>query len=135
MEQTGHAPRVLYLRASASSIRAKNSRGSVLGEMLARLGCVNIADSQESLLENLSLEHILLSDPDYIFFVQLGDDAEGTQENMERFFAENPLWQELTAVQEGRVFTLDKRLYNLKPNALWADAYQQLAEILWNESE
>lgn len=135
VEQTGHAPRVLYLRASASSIRAKNSRGSVLGEMLARLGCVNIADSQESLLENLSLEHILLSDPDYIFFVQLGDDAEGTQENMERFFAENPLWQELTAVQEGRVFTLDKRLYNLKPNALWADAYQQLAEILWNESE
>ena len=123
-------PKVLYLRASASSIRAKNSRGNVLGEMLADLGCVNIADSEESLLENLSLEQILLQDPDHIFFVQLGDDPEGTKANIESFFAENPGWQELTAVKNGKVHYLDKRLYNLKPNALWADAYEGLEEIL-----
>ena len=58
----GTSPKVLYLRASASSIRAKNSKGSVLGEMLAALGCVNIADSDSSLLENLSMEHILMED-------------------------------------------------------------------------
>lgn len=124
------APKVLYLRASAGSIRAKNSTGSVLGEMLAKLGCVNIADSDETLLENLSMEHILMEDPDYIFFVQLGDDAEGTRANIERFFAENPAWESLTAVQEGRVFYLDKRLYNLKPNARWGEAYAGLEEIL-----
>lgn len=123
-------PRVLYLRASASSIRAKNSHDNVLGEMLADFGCVNIADSDGTLLENLSLEHILIQDPDYIFFVQLGDDTEGTQANIDAFFAENPAWQELTAVKSGKVHYLDKRLYNLKPNALWAEAYEGLEEIL-----
>ena len=126
----GTSPKVLNLRASATSIRAKNSRGSVLGEMLAALGCVNIADTDASLLENLSMEHILLEDPDFIFFVQLGDDAAGTQENLERFFAENPAWASLTAVREGRVYHLDKTLYNMKPNDRWGEAYLALEEIL-----
>ena len=49
--ENGSAPTVLSLRASASSIRAKNSQDNVLGEMLLALGCVNIADSDDSLLE------------------------------------------------------------------------------------
>ncbi len=126
----GTNPKVLYLRASAASIRAKNSRGSVLGEMLASLGCVNIADSDTSLLETLSIEHILLEDPDYIFFVQLGDDTAGTQANIDRFFGENPAWASLTAVREGRVFHLDKKLYNMKPNARWGEAYLELEALL-----
>lgn len=124
------APTVLVLRASASGIWAKSSANNVLGEMLKSLGCANIADSDESLLENVSIEHILLADPDYIFFVQLGDDTSGTQANIQRFFDENPAWYTLTAVQEGRVYTLDKRMYSLKPNALWADAYEYLEEIV-----
>ena len=126
----GTSPKVLYLRASASSIRAKNSKGSVLGEMLASLGCVNIADSDATLLENLSMEHILMEDPDYIFFVQLGDDTAGTSANIDRFLAENPAWSSLTAVREGRVFVLDKALYNMKPNARWGDAYLELEALL-----
>lgn len=129
-KERGTSPRVLYLRASASSIRAKNSRGSVLGEMLAALGCVNIADSDESLLENLSMEHILLEDPDFIFFVRLGDDAAGTEARIGQFMEENPAWASLTAVQEGRVCYLDKKLYNLKPNARWGEAYLELEAIL-----
>ena len=52
-------PSVLYLRATGSSCKVKNSENSVLGEMLAALGCVNIADSDASLLEELSMEAIL----------------------------------------------------------------------------
>ena len=129
-KKRGTSPKVLYLRASASSIRAKNSSGSVLGEMLAALGCVNIADSDATLLENLSMEHILVEDPDFIFFVQLGDDTAGTKENIDRFFAENPAWSGLTAVQEGRVIHLDKTLYNMKPNARWGEAYLALEAML-----
>jgi iron complex transport system substrate-binding protein len=98
--------------------------------MLKNLGCVNIADSDSSLLENLSMEYILMEDPDFIFFVQLGDDTEGTRENMERFFAEHPAWASLTAVREGRVILLDKKLYNMKPNARWGEAYLALEEML-----
>ena len=124
------APTVLSLRASASSIRAKNSQGNVLGEILRALGCVNIADSDDSLLENLSIEHILQADPDYIFFVQQGDDAQGMAENVQRFMAENPAWGQLTAVKEGRVFYLDKALYGLKPNDRWGEAYEKIDSIL-----
>lgn len=124
------APTVLSLRASSSSIRAKNSKGNILGEMLASLGCLNIADSEQSLLENLSIEYIIKSDPDYIFFVQIGENADKSKEKIDSFIAENPAWGELTAVKDGRVFYMDKKLYNLKPNSRWGEAYEELEKIL-----
>lgn len=133
LETEGAAPTVLSLRASSTFIRAKNSKDNVLGEMLAALGCVNIADSDESLLENLSIEHIILQDPEYIFFIQQGDNEEGTKKNIENFIAENPAWSELTAVKEGKVYLLEKPLYALKPNDRWGEAYEKLEEILANE--
>ena len=129
-QNRGTSPKVLYLRISGSGVRAKDSRGTVLGQMLKNLGCVNIADTDGTLLENLSMEHILLEDPEYIFVVQQGDDAEKAQAHLDRFFAENPAWASLTAVREGRVFRLEKRLYNLKPNARWGEAYLKLEELL-----
>ena len=50
--------------AAGCSCKVKNSENSVLGEMLAALGCVNIADSDASLLEELSMEAILAADPE-----------------------------------------------------------------------
>lgn len=133
IENAGKAPTVLSLRASSTFIRAKNSKDNVLGEMLYALGCENIADSEESLLENLSMEQIILQDPDYIFFIQQGDNEEGTKKNIESFIAENPAWSELRAVKSGRVYVLEKALYALKPNERWGEAYEKLEEILANE--
>lgn len=127
---SGGAPSVLVLRASASSIRAKNSRGTVLGEMLCALGCENIADADDSLLENLSMERILQADPAYIFIVSMGNDTAKAEENVRQLFDENPAWAQLTAVKEGRVHMLDRRLYNMKPNDRWGEAYEALEEIL-----
>ena len=127
---THGASKVLFLRTSAMSIRAKNSQDSVLGEMLDALGCINIADSDESLLENVSVEHILKEDPDFIFFAQVGDDMDEINKNIQKFINDNPIWQELTAVKEGRVYSMDKALYNLKPNERWGEAYEKLEQIL-----
>lgn len=124
------APTVLCMTASASSVRAQNSEGTVLGAMLRTLGCVNIADSDAMLMENLSIEHILLSDPDYIFFVQRGDDEEGMKEYVRKFLEENPAWSQLTAVKNGRVFFMEKNLFNLKPNHRWGEAYEILESTL-----
>ena len=125
------APTVLSMRASATSIRAKGNSGNVLGEMLESFGCANIADTDDSLLESLSLESIMLMNPDLILIVQSGDDIQGTQENIENMFRENPLWNELDAVRNGQVHVLDKHLYNLKPNARWAEAYEELERLLY----
>ena len=43
----GSRPSVLYIRATGSSCKVKNSRGSVLGEMLSNLDCENMADQEE----------------------------------------------------------------------------------------
>lgn len=130
--QRGTSPTVLCMRASASLVTVKNSRDNVLGEMLRALGCVNIADSDTALLESLSIERILEADPDYIFLVQRGDDAEGMKANIENMMKENPAWQQLTAVKEGNLFYMDKNLYNLKPNHRWGEAYEKLEAILKN---
>ena len=129
LERMGKAPKVLFLRVSASAVYAKSNHDTVLGEMLSDLGCVNIADEENSLLENVSIEHILEQEPDYIFIVQIGDDAEGTKAFIENLFKEQPAWQSLTAVKEGRMIYLDKKLYNLKPNDRWAESYEGLEDI------
>lgn len=127
----GSAPTVLYVRATGSSCKVKNSRDSVLGEMLADLGCVNIADSESELLENLSLEVIIERDPDYIFAVVQGSDPSRAEALLESTLLSHPAWQTLSAVKEGRFHVMDQALYNLKPNANWGVAYERLADILY----
>lgn len=127
----GSSPTVLYVRASGSSCKVKNSKGSVLGEMLADLGCVNVADSGDSLLEDLNMEAILAADPDFIFVVLQGADKEAVTRTLEKNLLSQPAWQSLTAVAEGRYHILDDTLYNLKPNERWGEAYEELARILY----
>ena len=129
--QDGSAPSVLYIRATGSSCKVKNSEGSVLGEMLKDLGCINIADRNGSLLEQLSIEAILQADPDYIFVVLQSADPADAQAILQTTLLDNPAWASLTAVQEGRYYVMDPNLYNLKPNAQWGKAYEQLADILY----
>lgn len=127
----GSRPSVLYIRATGSSCKVKNSEDSVLGEMLANLDCENIADREDSLLEQLSLESILVHDPDYIFVVLQSADPADAQEVLETTLLQNPAWASLTAVQEGRYYVMDQNLYNLKPNERWGEAYEKLADILY----
>ena len=123
--------KVLYIRAAASVVKPKGSSGTVLGEMLADLGCINIADQDQSLLEDLSMEAILAADPDKILIVLQGADPEPAKAQLEGEVLSNPAWQQLTAVREGRVHYMDKDLYHLKPNARWGEAYDHLVEILY----
>ncbi len=128
----GSAPTVLYVRATGSSCKVKNSQNSVLGEMLADLGCVNIADSASGLLENLSLEIIMDQDPDFIFAVVQGSDTAKAEALLDAALLSHPAWASLRAVREGRFHVMDQRLYNVKPNADWGKAYEQLADILYS---
>lgn len=127
----GSKPTVLYIRATGSSCKVKNSRDTVLGEMLADLDCVNIADNHDTLLEQLSIEAIMRADPAYIFAVLQGADSAKAEKTLERTLLTNPAWKSLTAVREGRFYVLEHELYNLKPNARWGEAYEKLADILY----
>lgn len=124
---------VLLLRAHSSSVKAKGSEGTILGEMLADLGCINIADSDTSLLETLSVESIMRQEPYRIFVVTMGDDTEKAIDNLNQMMNENPAWGTLDAVAEGRLYLMERKLFNIKPNADWAESYEKLSEILLTE--
>lgn len=129
----GHdAPSVLLLRAFSTGVRAKGA-DNLAGIMLADLGCVNIAESDESIMEELSLEAIIAADPDFIFISVMGGDEEAALEAVDAALGSNPAWQSLTAVQSGHVYVLPKELFHYKPNSRWGESYAYLADLLFGE--
>ena len=133
--QDGSAPSVLCLRSGGTSCKAKGSSGTVLGETLHDLGCRNIADGNRLILEDLSMEEILLKDPDYIFIVYQGASQEDAEKAFRNTLESNPAWGTLRAVRENKFFVMDRRLYHFKPNAQWGTAYEQLANILYGDGD
>lgn len=128
--QAQNAPTVLLLRAYSTGVKAK-ADDNLAGAMLADLGCVNIAARQPSLLEELTLEAIVVEDPDCIFISVMGGDEEAALAVVEETLGQNPAWQGLTAVKEGRVYVLPRDLFHYKPNARWAESYAFLYELLF----
>ncbi len=121
---------ILFIRAgsSASSTKAKCAEDHFACAMLEEFGCYNIADDAPHLLDGLSIEAILLADPDYIFFSLMGSE-DAAQSNVEALLSEIT-WQSLTAVKEGRVHILPKESFHFKPNSRWVEAYSILADLL-----
>ena len=128
--QAQNAPTVLLLRAYSTGVKAK-ADDNLAGAMLEDLGCVNIAARQPSLLEELTLEAIVVEDPDCIFISVMGGDEEAALGVVEETLGQNPAWQGLTAVREGRVYVLPRDLFHYKPNARWAESYAFLYELLF----
>lgn len=122
--------KILLLRAASSFVKAKGSRGTILGEMLSDMGCINVADQNEGLLENLSAEAVIREEPYRIFVVTMGNSTEAAEASLEKLIKENPAWGTLGAVREGRLYVMDKTLFNLKPNDRWAESYEILYEKL-----
>lgn len=123
--------KILFVRAatSAKSTKAKRAEDHFIAAMLDELGCVNIADSAEILLDGLSIEHILREDPDVIFI-----SAMGNEEAVRAYFdtvLSSELWGELGAVKNKNYFYLPKELSQYKPNSAWYEAYVALWEILY----
>lgn len=122
--------RILFIRAgsTASSTRAKLAEDHFACAMLEEMGCFNIASEAPVLLDGLSMEAVLLADPDYIFFSLMGNE-ETAAANVHSLLS-GETWGRLTAVQEGRVTILPKELFHYKPCSRWPEAYRYLADVL-----
>ena len=117
----------LALRVSATKNKAlKNDYFAC--EIFNAFGLQNIAQDN-SALDELNLEAILDADPDIIFVIEQGK-SEEAQESFAEEFSGKPVWQELTAVRNGCVFTLPKDYFQYKPNSKWDEAYRYVMELL-----
>ena len=125
------AKTALLLRTYSTSVEAKGNSDTVAGPILTDMGLINLAEIDSALTENLTMETILVDDPDYIFVVAMGSDKEAAMNTLEETLLSNPAWNTLTAVQEGRYYVLDSDLFHYRPNARWAESYAIIDELLY----
>lgn len=132
LESREKAPTVLLLRAFSTGAKAKTD-DVIAGAILKELGADNIAAHVPSMLEELSLEEIIIQDPDYIFVVFMGSDEDKIVEGLKNSFTDHPAWTDLTAVKNQHYIILPKDLFHYKPNERWGESYDYLAKILYPE--
>lgn len=126
------APKVFIMFASSKSIKSRGS-GTTLGQMLADLNTINIADVDNVSLEDkgFSMEAIIEEDPDFIFVQRMGSDNDKVLERIKQDAQSNPAWASLSAVKNDRYILLEKDLYTYKANQRYPQAYEGLAKILY----
>lgn len=126
-------PAILFVRAGSSAkyTKAKTAANHFVCAMLDELGSTNIADKAPILLDGLSTEEILLSDPDFIFFTTMGSE-DAANAYIDSLLAD-PVWKSMSAVKNGKVCYLPKDLFQFKPNARWAEAYEYLISLLYGD--
>lgn len=126
-------PKILFVRSgsSYSSSKAKKADDNFAAKILEDLGCVNIADKAETLLDNLSAEVTLKENPQYIFVSVMGD-YDNSKAYMQELLAKKE-YASLDAVKNGRVYFLPKELFQYKPCGRWAESYRYISSILNNE--
>lgn len=124
---------ILFIRAGSqySATKAKRAPDNFVCTMLDELGAYNIANDAAVLLDTLSLEEILLRDPDYIFLTTMGSEEAAINYIQDLFSQEG--WNDLIAVKTGSYTFLSKEMFHFKPNAQWAEAYRTLAQLLYPE--
>ncbi len=120
---------VLLMRVYSTGMKAK-SDDNLAGQILREFGLHNIADDAPSMLEDLSVEQIIRTDPDFIFVSTMGSEA-GAQTFLWERVENDPAWSGLTAVAQGQYVMLPKDLFHYKPNERWDESYAYLAKILY----
>lgn len=127
-------PKVLAIMPHSKGVSAYFSH-SELGTLIEDLGGENVLspmDTKNMKKISIDLETIYSLDPD-IILIKCLDSEDYAKEHMEKNFGDSPLWKDLRAVKENKVFFLSHDLYHNRPNRMYGEAYKQLAEILHPE--
>ena len=134
-ENQENAPKVFAMFSATKDNITANTSGTVLGGMISQMNAINIADADNTSGADrieINMESVFAADPDLIV-VQCHASTDDDAEQVNRVYGENPVWKSLRAVQEGKIYFLEPHLFHYKPNSHFADAYLQLAQLLYPE--
>lgn len=126
--------RVLILfGAGGSFLMARDT--SYVGSMVKMLGGKNITDGvvlndDMSDFIPMSIEQVVALNPQIILRISHGT-IEETQRLYEEEFLKNPIWREVSAQQNNRVYDLPFELFFANPGLEVVDALKNLAEIMY----
>ncbi len=115
----------LCMRVSATKNKALK-KDNFACNIIDSFGLTNIADDS-SILSDLNMEAITVANPDYIFIIFQGKEAESSSVYKD-VFGSHPAWKNLKAVKSGKVIVLPKALFHFKPNVRWDEAYKYIYE-------
>lgn len=108
---------------------------SFAGNLVYLLGGINIAEGITPLLGRsqfapLSMEYLLIKDPDVVLMITHGDHTKVAQK-MVRELENHPAWQRLRAVQEKRLHVLPYQLFGVNPATRVGDAVEHIANLMY----
>ena len=134
---TENTPSVFSMFSSADKLQA-NTSGTVVGGMIDAMNAKNIVDDWEGASDSeridINLETVYAANPD-IILVQCHAGKEDAEALVASLYGDNPVWQSLDAVKNGKVFYLEKNLFHNKPNSRFAEAYKVLAGYLYPDTD
>lgn len=128
-------PKSLMIWGTLDSFSMATSK-SFAGNLVYRLGGKNIADSIDSVAKDnsgfipLSMEYIATQNPEVIFIVTHGD-PKAVKTELDNTLGANPLWQDVSAVKNGRVYVLPYQLFAVNPGTRIGEALNILADDLY----
>jgi iron complex transport system substrate-binding protein len=124
----------IVLNVTPSSISMQSAE-TVAVELANLAGGHNVGEHVELTEENqtsapLNIEFLLQEDPDLIFFVFHGSPQQG-QAIVEQELESSPVWGELTAVQENRLYTLDSTRFLSNPVFEYDEAFDEMVNYFY----
>ena len=128
-------PKSLMIWGTLDSFSMATSK-SFAGNLVYRLGGNNIADNIDSVAKDnsgfipLSMEYIATQNPEVIFIVTHGD-PKAVKTELDNTLGANPLWQDVSAVKNGRVYVLPYQLFAVNPGTRIGEALNILADDLY----
>lgn len=125
-------PRSLIIFGSTDSFSMATKK-SFSGDLVKRLGGGNIADLDNSLLDAyvpLSMEYITKKDPEVIMIITMGN-PQTVIRHFRTDLAKNPIWNEISAVRNGRIHQLPANLFTVNPGTQTAEAMSIISSYLY----
>ncbi len=130
--------RVAILHSTAQGLSVQ-LEGSIAGWIVNRLGWTNVAEGMTPLEHNpdaapYSMETLAEQNPEIIFVTSMGPIDE-IKYDMQAMIAENPAWQSIEAIREGRIYFLPQDLFLLSPGLRYPEAVEMMANLIYPTEE
>ena len=111
---------------------------SIAGSVAEMLGWENVAGDMTPLEKDpdsapYSLETMVEKNPELLFVTSMGK-LEEIKASMDATMAENPAWQSVEAVRQGKVFYLPQDLFLLSPGLHYPEAVEMMARLVYPEA-
>lgn len=109
--------------------------GSIAGSIAEMLGWENVAGDMAPLEKDpdsapYSLETMVEKNPELLFVTSMGK-LEEIKASMDATMAENPAWQSVEAVRQGKVYYLPQDLFLLSPGIHYPEAVELMAKLVY----